>query len=121
MNKVAEKWVKALRSGKFKQAQGALAKVSKTGKVSGHCCLGVLCELAVKAKVVKRVINKKNAEVRYGGDYALLPYKVRKWAKLRLANGGYGQADSLAAANDGGMSFKRIARLIEEKAETLFE
>lgn len=34
------KWVKALRSGEFKQARGFLQKDG------GYCCLGVLCLIA---------------------------------------------------------------------------
>jgi hypothetical protein len=42
---VAEKWVNALRSKKYKQGRNALKmKNNKTGTVR-HCCLGVLCEL----------------------------------------------------------------------------
>ena len=45
MNKKdAMKWVKALRSGKYKQTKGIL-KNSK-----GFCCLGVLCEINQNAK-----------------------------------------------------------------------
>jgi hypothetical protein len=42
--KVKEKWVAALRSGKYKQARGALCKDG------AYCCLGVLCDLYRKAK-----------------------------------------------------------------------
>lgn len=38
--KLAMKWVKALRSGKYKQ--GAPKKLKST---LGYCCLGVLCEI----------------------------------------------------------------------------
>lgn len=34
------KWVKALRSGKYKQGKGVLCDRGK------HCCLGVLCRVA---------------------------------------------------------------------------
>ena len=38
--KIKRLWVKALRSGKYRQARGALRK--NTGAM---CCLGVLCEI----------------------------------------------------------------------------
>mgnify|MGYP007046850129 CR=1 FL=1 len=41
---IAKKWVKALRSGKFKQGQGTLKQYDSEGNIK-HCCLGVLCEL----------------------------------------------------------------------------
>jgi len=42
-------WVEALRSGEYQQGQDALHKV--TGNGSLFCCLGVLCDLAVKAGI----------------------------------------------------------------------
>ena len=45
----AMKWVKGLRSGKYKQAMGTLAKFEELDdeefKCVGHCCLGVLADL----------------------------------------------------------------------------
>ena len=40
MNRLARRWVAALRSGKYRQGQGGL----RTG--DRYCCLGVLCDLA---------------------------------------------------------------------------
>lgn len=40
------KWLKALESGRYKQAQDALRELRKDGKSYGYCCLGVLCNLA---------------------------------------------------------------------------
>lgn len=51
MNKRVKKlWIKALRSGKYKQGRGHL-KSNEEG-VSYYCCLGVLCELALKDGVL---------------------------------------------------------------------
>ena len=50
--KLKAKWVKALRSDKFKQGAGMLKQYNKR-KVE-HCCLGVLCEIA-GVKKQKRV------------------------------------------------------------------
>jgi hypothetical protein len=41
--KIIRQWVKALRSGKYKQTVGAMRRKDGKGEVS-HCCLGVLCE-----------------------------------------------------------------------------
>lgn len=42
-------WLKNLRNGKYKQAQGSLRETNYgTSPVLGHCCLGVLQDLAVK-------------------------------------------------------------------------
>lgn len=40
-------WVEALRSGEYKQTQDQLCH--KDGNDYSYCCLGVLCEVAVKA------------------------------------------------------------------------
>lgn len=40
--KLKQKWIKALRSGEFKQCTGQL----KAPKVKEYCCLGVLCNIA---------------------------------------------------------------------------
>lgn len=49
---VYTKWLAALRSGKYKQTQDALRGKALRGKgqhgAVGFCCLGVLCDLAVK-------------------------------------------------------------------------
>lgn len=41
----ADKWVKALRSGEFKQGIGGLKD-----KNNNYCCLGVLCAIAFPEK-----------------------------------------------------------------------
>lgn len=43
--KLKAKWVKALRSGKYAQAEGQLRRNG------GYCCLGVLCEIAPGVKL----------------------------------------------------------------------
>ena len=47
MNKeVKKKWVDALRSGEYAQGRSSLRDHDE------YCCLGVLCELAVKEGVI---------------------------------------------------------------------
>jgi len=41
---IAKKWIKALRSGKYKQGKGYLKQFTSKNEPR-HCCLGVLCEL----------------------------------------------------------------------------
>jgi hypothetical protein len=46
---VMKAWVKALRSGEYKQTTGALRRSSSTETMpEGYCCLGVLCDIAIK-------------------------------------------------------------------------
>lgn len=97
--RVKKLWVKALRSGKYVQAEGYL----KTG--GGFCCLGVLCDLHSK-------------ETKHGWDDDCLSYmeydhmpppEVLFWAGL------YGDdaLDDLTDLNDNGCDFHQIAACIE--------
>ena len=47
MNKNAEIWIKALRSGKYSQGTGSLSRtVTENGETEvNFCCLGVACDL----------------------------------------------------------------------------
>lgn len=122
LNPVAQKWVEALRSGKYKQAKGQLAIHDEKGAVK-YCCLGVLCELAVAEGIVKKKEKGKSHVIVYGQRDDLLPVKVQKWAGLKTNNGKVSQelqGRSLAVLNDEGISFKKIARLIEQRAKELF-
>lgn len=114
---IKNKWVKALRSGNYKQTTGALMKKRTDGKM-GFCCLGVLCDIYIKEK------NKKWDSDGSGGyelynEGGTLPEKVMKWAGLEDANPdvdsekkGY---HSLATFNDGcSLRFKTIATIIEK-------
>lgn len=42
-----KKWIKALRSRKYKQGRGHLCRVQANGK-ENYCCLGVACEIFKK-------------------------------------------------------------------------
>ena len=111
MNAAAKKWVKALRSGKYKQT------TSRLKDKTGYCCLGVACELAVKAGVIKK----------FEPGNSFLPVQVRNWLGLSSRRGAYRDGDyfnrnnSLDQLNDYRNSFKYIARLIERQPKGLFK
>lgn len=109
---IAMKWVKALRSGKFKQAKGELRIDGPRGGKS-HCCLGVLCE-----------ITNSNYNAFAGG----VPEAVKRKTGLQSTMGSIdddlrGELDtdcySLAEINDQGASFKKIAKIIEKNWKRL--
>lgn len=118
---IKKKWIRALRSGKYKQGKNALRIGDK------HCCLGVLCELAFKAGAVQRTeqIHGRTSSFSYGGDYlepfgSMLPESVMEWAGLDNTAGvewedDNGDVESLITLNDGGKTFKEIAKVINEK------
>ena len=137
---IAQKWIKALRSNKYKQGKMALRTKTRHGTVR-HCCLGVLCDLYNKDHKRKLKIKKTNdpkdqGEIdpsttvfTIGGDPWALPEVVRNWAGIKDKEGMFFDTDpvnvnrwscnSLSEMNDEGASFKEIAQFIEEHYENL--
>lgn len=130
---VKAEWTKALRSGDYSQTTGRLRRATGDGK-GGFCCLGVLCDLAVKAGVttLREVVPFEDDDdlvfYHYGSneETAVLPPEVRDWAGLSGENpyldGGpqpdedeYVRHDTLASTNDGGATFSEIADIIDQK------
>lgn len=104
-----DRWVKALRSGKYKQGKSYLARESETGEWQ-HCCLGVLCELdGIGSRVVREGIDGPFKV--FGGsasDY-LPPSLMRKYGI------GLSTQRFLGRMNDDeGADFNDIADWIEE-------
>lgn len=117
MNKeVQDKWTTALRSGEYQQSSGKLRTPE------GYCCLGVLCDLAVKADIIDAPYVEQlylmETAYYYDGERQYLPDSVRNWAGLNnidprvqvddIIN------DSLSNLNDSGHTFAEIADYIEE-------
>lgn len=88
--KLKAKWIKALRSGEFKQGRGSLRRVSNG--VQEYCCLGVLRTLDPK---IRRARN---------GDEILSPATCGLHKEVQ---------NILASKNDGGIGFAGIANYIE--------
>jgi len=85
---IKARWITALRSGKYTQGRGALTTLTKDEKRKRRdCCLGVLCDLAVRAGVipapVPELLSKK---LRYGNRSGILPSSVVQWAGLDSDN-----------------------------------
>lgn len=125
---IKEKWLKALRSGKYKQGTGRLfGKYEKNKKE--FCCLGVLCDLYAKEHDVKwEVEDIQNHIMRLGNSTDLgqgegiktLSKEVQKWAGLKDCNPSVLAVTpqdyirkTLAEHNDTGKTFKEIAAIIE--------
>ena len=100
---IKKKWLTALRSGKYKQTNGALKDKQ------GFCCLGVLCD-------VHRIENKKRwaKDFHYYGEALILPTEIINWAGLK-SNSPDVSGSSLAELNDYGETFEEIADLIEKQ------
>ena len=128
---IAKRWIKALRSGKYKQGQSFL-KQYDTKNQPRHCCLGVLCELyndSMKKNHKKTLTTKtfddglfSNGCVKFGGKEDFLPISVRKWAGMKSKDGKLDNHlfyNSLADMNDFGKTFKTISNTIEKNIENL--
>lgn len=116
LSKVQQKWVDALRSGKYKQGQGKLRHGDS------FCCLGVLCDLA-EAEGITFGVKNESGGVHYENLYCALPESVRDWSGVVSGLGYYGPfgTESLVALNDRGTSFTQIADIIEGQPEGLFK
>lgn len=130
----------ALYSGDYPQTIGALHRPSEGKTLTGNdapagfCCLGVACDLYIKANPseIERGIEDLEKEGRvfsyttdFGDTYTELPEKVRDWLGLENVEGemlveiaGY---RSLAGLNDSGFSFEEIAEIIEAEPAGLFK
>jgi len=99
--KIMEKWVRALRSGKFKQCRNSLCMVDRKTNQNSFCCLGVLTELYLRErKRQKKGPGIKGFEVNTNDDFdpesthypkwmvensdGLLPLEVAKWAGFNV-------------------------------------
>ena len=75
--KIKKQWVKALRSGKYRQGREVLKDNSR------FCCLGVLCDLHRKKFNPKSTWRRDEADkLCYLDKSDLLPPDVIKWACL---------------------------------------
>ena len=120
---VKQKWIGALRSGKYEQGS------EKLRSVSGYCCLGVLCDLYAQEHNVEwefrgnEETNLQPQDYWYFGDQSeFLPESVREWAELNLYNPILRVEDDdemfevneeVSTLNDEGYSFSTIADLIQ--------
>lgn len=114
------KWLKALRSGKFKQGRHTLFDPD-TG---GHCCLGVLCS-------IEGVSNRKLGYAELPAEISMFKEVVPTHAELPPSLRSYdpedaafsvlynGQLTPLSRLNDVvGLSFAKIADIIEKRVPT---
>ena len=101
--KVVKKWVKALRSGDYKQGVGKLRDVH-----NNFCCLGVLTDLYIKKNKLKWN-NGISFPYDFKGQCFTLTPEVFDWAMLD-----YDIESKLINMNDNKVPFKKIADYIEE-------
>lgn len=81
---IKSQWLAALRGDGYTQGRGTLTK--KTPGGLRHCCLGVLCSLAVEAGVPVPVTPYMDYQIAYDGNTSVLPDIVMDWAGLTRSN-----------------------------------
>lgn len=114
------KWVRALRSGNYKQGQGTLCKYDR-GEFR-YCCLGVVSDLAVAGAEWVEHQGGGNAFGKYrlvGPDGRILGSGMISQTQLDSLVGPGLSVDTLAGMNDGSSQYKRrkfvtIAKYIED-------
>lgn len=115
---IKEKWLTALRSGKFKQGKDELRTLENK-----FCCLGVLCDIYRKeTKLGKWGKNHKNkfcfTHTKKSNQtfnvLGILPLSVKEWAELSDTNPYITDNHTLASLNDSGSTFQEIADIIEK-------
>lgn len=108
---IKEKWLAALRSGKYEQGNHQL----RDG--NAFCCLGVLADIYSKETGAEWKPDSTGG-FRIEEDNGILPYCIYRWAGLNCGNPWIidgNNTNSLSSLNDNGMSFKEIANIIESK------
>ena len=132
---VATMWAEALRSGEYEQGDGFLKYVKVLGVDKDdpskdfhvmHCCLGVLCEVAMNEGVplVEKESHVENDRRlrKFDNCLAALPQAVMEWAEIRDERGCYDDENGchLDQLNDSMRhSFHDIADVIEKHWEEL--
>lgn len=124
-------WIAALRSGEYRQGSDYLARTDADGNMT-YCCLGVLCDLAVKAGVDVQVVQSMN-NLAYDGQISVTPDSVAQWAGLPDQNPtvivgwevpdgeGHTVSFSLAEMNDGSQTYNYPAHTFEQIAQAIEE
>jgi hypothetical protein len=104
---IRAQWTAALRSGEYPQGKHSLRSSL------GYCCMGVLCDLAVKAGVNVSAIPDAVGRWRYDGEQGVLPLSVQQWAGLDISDPCV-RLDPLSELNDTlHWDFARIADAID--------
>lgn len=118
---IKKRWVEALRSGKYQQGRQFLAEAEEEEGIVKYCCLGVLCEVMG----IERSLQDSRYYVYGGGPSGgrscyYLPAEAVEQAGFTEQNPEVlveisGRRDGLANLNDQGLSFNKIADIIEKQ------
>lgn len=125
---IKAKWLTALRSGEYRQGRNVLKQQFDENDAPQFCCLGVLCDIAIKDGLNLTVNDINEYEDTdaiiwsFDDHQELLPRAVMEWAGMDSDNPalpnpedeGHPTTD-IASLNDNGMDFENIADIIERE------
>jgi len=126
---IKQKWVDALRSGKYDQGS------EKLRSRQGYCCLGVLCDLYSQEQnqewEFRGAFEEENTQPTdnwyFDNASEFLPESVREWAGFSLPSPQVRVDvtenddeddwfyDDIANLNDTGYTFNDLAKIIQEQ------
>lgn len=109
--KQIEKWVAALRSGKYQQTKDQLQNEY------GYCCLGVACDLFISRKHQARTIDRRFILGTLPSDQFHSP----KWLKIVSDYFSTLTGASLAGLNDDGYFDEKLAPFTFDEIADLLE
>lgn len=118
-----KEWLAALRSGEYTQGEGEL------NPIGGYCCLGVAAKVALKNDVHVEIFNDLyDDSFIVGYDLSDQP-ETMKYFGLKNGAGLMDQTitlndrefKSLVDMNDNGISFEKIADVIESNPSLFFD
>lgn len=131
-HEIRERWVEALRSGRYKKTSGALGRLDQDTGEEKFCAYGVLCELAVMDGVVVRSDDDafRMRQVRFyyrsprSGESSLTdpPKSVLDWAGIaatcsRVVDEDGNAYDVITLNDNYGKPFDEIAKLIDSDVD----
>lgn len=112
--KFKNEWLKALRSGDYKQAQGGL-KIELENRIVGYCCLGVAGEIVGCKIPIEKYGESIHAWIGGRKTRGTATTPIIGYTKVpKLLHGNEGVGQELAEMNDDGNDFKTIADYIEQ-------
>lgn len=115
---IKNKWLKALRSGKYSQTQRILFRPEADGDIpAGYCCLGVL-QHVVDGGVSCYDLpdggkeSKSMPQIEWYEKYGIRTIMMRK--EITVGESTASLEGTLGTLNDRGATFKELADIIEE-------
>jgi len=107
-----DKWIRALKSGRYKQTIGTLQDEM------GYCCLGVACKVLIpKDKLIIREdsLGRKFMVGNLPSDQKYAPKWLKSVTNVDIEYKGKCLSEELTSLNDDmKFSFKEIAKALEE-------